>query len=224
MKAPSIFLFSLLISLTSCKSYYSAKNFKEVAEAHQTIAVVPFEVYTTGQLPKEITEEQIKAVETYESKAFQISFYNKILNRNRLSGPSIPVNIQHYNKTLRILKDNNISITDSWEKSPELLANLLGVDAIVTGRIEKQRYFSDELSAGIDIGTSILNQLGVRQVPDVSRNNKNVIADFSVLDSTTGRVLWSINYQCQADWQQQADQIISRINHRSSKHFPYRIN
>jgi len=223
MKTQTIFFLILAASLTSCKSYYSAKNFEEITETHKTIAILPFEVYTKDYLPTEITESEVEQIKEYESKAFQASFYNKVLVRNRRGNKDSKVNVQHYSKTLRKLKENNISTLESWEKSPEFLANLLGVDAVVIGRVEKQKYFSDELSAGIDIGTSILTRMGVNRIPYVSRNNKNIKADYSILNGANGKVLWSINYDCEANWQQHSDEIIDNINHRSTKHFPYKI-
>ncbi len=225
MKAPTIFFLSLFILLSSCRSYnsnpyYSTSHFKEIAKDHKSIAVLPFEVQTKNYLPEELPEEEIEEIEEFESKAFQVSFYNEVLTNTRIRRNEFPVNLQHYNTTLRKLKENDISITDSWTKSPEALAEILEVDAIVIGRIEKQRYFSDKLSIGIDI----LNRVGNNPFPYVSRNNKNIKADYSILDSEDGKVLWSINYSCEANWQQQSDQIIERINNRSVRHFPYRID
>jgi len=120
------------------------------------------------------------------------------------------------------LEENGISVIDSWIESPENLANMLGVDAVVRGRIQKEKYFSDELSAGIELGTVLLDMMGSDFNPFVSSNNKKIKTDYALVDSENGNVLWSIQYSVEADWRQRPDQIVDRINHRSANHFPYR--
>ncbi len=224
MKTRNIFFFLLMLSLTSCKQYYAAANFEEITQTHKTIAILPFEVHTSGHVPPEVTSEMIEKINENESTAFQASFHNQILQSTRKGKKALRINIQHYSKTMSILKENNISIIDSWNKSPEDMAKLLGVDAVVKGRIHKEKYFSDALSAGIDIGSAILNVFVSNRLPHVRTNNKNVKTDFAIVGSEGGNVLWSINYACQANWQQQPDQIVDLINRRASRHFPYRLD
>ena len=106
--------------------------------------------------------------------------------------------------------------------SPKELAGLLGVDAVVKARIEKNQYFSDGLSAGIEVSKTILGILTDENDPFyLSDRNKKVTSDYSLIDSD-GTALWSIGYNNSSDWRAQADQLVSQINHRSSRHFPYR--
>ena len=222
MKTQIILLLSLIISLSSCKSYYLASDFDTRTTGHKTIAVLPFEIQTEASLPPELSEADIEQIQESESKAFQVSFHNQILRSTQRGNRALRIKLQHYSKTINTLEENNISIIDSWEESPETLAQILGVDAVVKGRIQKEKYFSDELSVGIEIGSILLDRIGTRGLP-ISNNNKSVRADFSILDSEEGSILWSINYNCQADWRQQADQIVDNINRRSARHFPYRL-
>jgi len=223
MKTQLIFLSLILITLTSCKRYYKVSNFDQISQDHQTIAILPFEIQITGHVSSELTPEIITKIEENESKAFQISFFNKILASTRRGKNPIHVKLQHFSRTMDLLNENDISIRESWSKDPSKLANMLGVDAVVKGTIEKQQYFSDGLSAGIELGTTIIGALGgFTGVPYISNNNKNVRTNYSLVDSTDGTVLWFIGYDHDADWRRRSDEMISNINRRSAKRFPYR--
>lgn len=225
MKTRIIFFLSLMFLMTSCKRYYTVSGFEDITYNHKTVAVLPFEILTTGHVPRDLTDEMIDQIEENESKAFQVSFFNRLLRSTRRGKKPLRISLQHYSKTIETLASNEIDIRKSWSEDPEKLAKLLGVDAVVRGRIEKHQYFSDGLSAGIEVGSIILDILtrgdgvGVGGV-----NNKNVKTDYALVNADDGTVLWSITYDHQADWTQQPDQMVDNINARSSRHFPYRLD
>ena len=225
MKARIIFFLSLVFLMTSCKRYYTAPQFDELTYNHKTVAVLPFEIMTTGHIPRDLTVEMIEQIEENESKAFQVSFFNKLLRSTRRGKKPLRITLQHYSKTIEMLTSNEIDIRDTWSEDPAKLAKLLGVDAVVKGRIEKHQYFSDGLSAGIEVGSVILDILTRGNgVGLVGMNNKNVKTDYALVNAEDGTVLWSITYDHQADWTQQPDQMVDNINQRSSRHFPYRVD
>lgn len=217
-------LFFLLLT-TGCKQYYTVADFEEKTQAHQTVAVLPFEMVYTGIPPKELTEDDIQRIEITESKAFQSSFFNAILASTRRGKDQLRVDLQHYSKTLNILEGNGIDIKDSWGKDPAELAKLLGVDAVVKARIEKRRYMSDMASYGIEAGTQIIAAISKNRVlPYVNNRNKKVKTDFALVNQEDGNALWSIDYDCDADWRSTSEDIIERINARSARKFPYRLD
>ena len=212
--------------MTSCKRYYTVSDFDGLTYDHKTVAILPFEILTTGHVPRDLTSEMIELIEENESKAFQVSFFNKLLRSTQRGKKPLRITLQHYSKTLDMLASNDIDIRASWDKDPEKLAKILEVDSVVKGRIEKHQYFSDGLSAGIEIGSVVLDILtngsGVGLLGGV--DNKNVKTDYALVNAEDGTVLWSITYNHQADWTQQPDQMVDNINQRSSRHFPYRID
>ena len=217
-------LFFLLLT-TGCKQYYTVADFEEKTQSHQTIAVLPFEMVYTGTPPKDLSEDEIQRIEIAESKAFQASFFNAILASTRRGKDELRVDLQHYSKTLNLLEQGGVDIKDSWQKDPAELAKLLGVDAVVKARIEKRRYMSDMASYGIEAGTQIIGALTKNRVlPYVSSRNKKVKTGFSLVNQTDGNALWSISYDCDADWRSTSEEIIENINARSAKKFPYRVD
>ena len=222
MKNLHLISFILVLLATGCKPYFKATDFDQTTADHTTVAFLPFELITQGHTPKKLTPEMIAEIEEVESTTFQSSFYNKVLSSTSRGRGQLRVGIQHYSETNSLLEKNGISIRKSWTMSPKELANVLGVDAVVKARIEKNQYFSDGLSAGIDISETIFTIL--TDSPDpfyISDRNKKVISDYSLVDDE-GETLWSIGYNNSTDWKEQADQLVSEINHKSSRHFPYR--
>lgn len=219
------FAILVLTFLAGCKSYFMATDFDTRTANHKTIAILPFEMIFTGVKPEKLTNEDIQIIEEGESKAFMISFYNEILRSTKSGKKPIRVNVQHFDKTLSILKTNSIDIRSSWKEDPGKLAQMLGVDAVVKTRIEKYRLMSDLASYGIDLGTRILGILSDYKIwfwlpPNLSKS-KEIKSSCTLLDKE-GATLWSIAYDIDANWRSPANEIIDEINRKSAKHFPYR--
>ncbi len=210
-----------VLCTSSCKRYYQISDFEQHTQDHKKIAILPFEIYTSGFVPKELTPEMIEEIERVESTTFQSNFFSKVLASHRKSERPLQVSVQHYTQTNSILEENGIGLKESWTKNPEELAQILGVDAVVKARIEKDQYFSDGLSIGLDISQSIIAVFAERSPFFLPNQNKEVVSDYALVGND-GTVLWSIGYRHVADWQRQADQLVSNINSRSSRHFPYR--
>ena len=216
----------LLLFLPGCKTYFIADNFEERTSDHQTFAVLPFEMVFTGKKPEKLTEEDVMVIGDAESKAFMVSFYNEILRSTKGGRKPIRVDVQHYDKTLSILEENGIDIRSSWKEDPGKLADMLGVDAVIKGRIQKHRLMSDLASYGIDLGTHILSRVTNNELlywlPPGATTTKQIKTNYSLLDNESA-TLWSIAYDLDADWRQPANEVIEYINRKSVKNFPYRV-
>lgn len=230
MKFHRIYTFILLVIVSllilSCKPQYYATNFETKTATHKIIAVLPIEMHFIGQIPEKWTLDDIRQIEEAESQAFQISFYNEILRSTKSGRKPIRVDIQHYNKTWQLLEDHEIGIRESWRMSREKLALVLGVDAVVSARIEKTRFMSDLESYGIEVATEIVNIITDHKmfpfIP-ITAQNKEIVADYAVVDKNDGITLWSISFKVGADWRQPANQIIDNISRRAARNFPYRL-
>jgi len=202
-----------------------AADFDTLTADHQTFAVLPFEMVFTGTKPEKLTEDDVLRIGEAESKAFMVSFYNEVLRSTKGGRKPMRVNVQHYDKTMSILEDNHIDIRSSWKEDPGKLADMLGVDAVVKGRIEKHRLMSDLASYGIDLGIQIISALSNSDLwhwlPMGATTSKEIKTSYSLVNKE-GTTLWSIAYEMDADWRQRANEIIDDINRKSVKNFPYR--
>jgi len=215
----------LIFALTSCsKSYYLNSDFKKISNNHQTVAILPVEMVLTGQMPETMDEADVDALQEAESKAFQKSLYNQI-HWSPSKSKHLQVSFQSVEKTNELLHDKEISIRRSWKMTEEELAKILGVDAVVKARVDKQRYMSDIASMGISIGKKIIDILtryrSVVVGNDLSKTS-DINASCTIVNGKDGSTLWSMKQTSSTDWQRPSFEVIDKINRELAKNMPYR--
>lgn len=245
MKLIKFTIVSLLaiITLGACNKTYLAQNFNQKTANHKLIAVMPPEIIYTGKIPDKLTPALKAQLEEQESKAFQISYLNHILQKSNAKG-GYRIDFQPTETTINLLKKNNITIQDAWTKDPVELCKILGVQAIVRTRVEKNRLMSDLASYGITVGKEVVDvildevkksgTIGQKagEVADAANPNNsvnpalqgktfNIYAKSNVLDGQTGAILWGVSNQNQADWEITDEMIIEGINRQFARNFPY---
>ena len=218
--------FGLLILFTSScggHKYYTATNFEEQTFEHKLVAVLPAEMIFTGNKPKNLTEENIASIEEQESTTFQLSLYNSILRHANTKKYVTTINFQDVNTTQKLLDENKIPVRESWKLNDKDLAKLLGVDAVIRMRIQKQRYMSDIASYGIGVGRQIIYSTGIGNkipVPFVSNRTNDIITSCNLVSN--GQTLWNDNYTKASDWNTPSREVIENITDNFGKHFPYK--
>lgn len=211
-----------LVVISACRTQrYTASNFVAATDNHELVAIMPVQMVFTGRQPKKLTEEDIRAIEEAESEAFQVSLYNAILSK----AGKMPIQFQSLNETNRLLAEKGISIRESWTYDDTELAKMLGVDALVRMRVEKQRYMSDLAAFGVDVAQEllfVLSQGGLWPVlPRQYNNTEEIRAKTSLINGEDAQVLWNIAIQRAADWDRPDEFIINNITRKSARNFPY---
>lgn len=221
------YIWIALIGLNACgKPYYVSSSFHDKTKDHEVIAILPVEMIFLGVMPEGLSENDILGIEEAESQAFQISLSNEILRSVKGGKRPLSIDFQPYSTTNQILEENDLSIREVWHRSPESLASLLQVDAVVRGRIEKYRYMSDLASYGIYVATdviAILSQGALSPYIPLGLNKTNdVLASCALYSGDDGLVLWSMSLEQSADWGRPAPVVIDDINRKLARNFPYR--
>jgi hypothetical protein len=215
---------TVAILSTSCShKYYLAQDFSTKTKDHQTIAILPAEMVFTGNLPKNLKPEDIARLEEKESLTFQETLYSSILKNANRKKSRLTVDVQDISNTQKLLKEKNISLRDSWVMKDEDLKELLGVDAIVRMRIQKERYMSDLASYGIGVANRIILGQTVGAVfpmPLPGNRTSDIFASCSL--SSNGTSLWNDKYNRASDWSKPSVKIIENITNKFGKHFPYK--
>jgi len=211
--------------LSCSRDYYQLKTFKSETKDHETVAILPVEMVFSGVPILDVKPEDIAALEAAESRAFQSSLFNELYRRkaNTKKGPFIKILTVDETNDL-ILK--TMSIQESWKKTPEEMAKVLGVDAVVKSRIEKRRYFSDIVSYGIDRLSKLLSILTKDIKPliggqDLKKSN-DIFAEYKLIDGDSGVVLWSLSFEEAANFNNPANEVISLLNEKAAERFPYK--
>jgi len=221
-------LFALLgFFLASCSpKKFVTHDYYRYAKSHKTIAVLPFENYYTGRLPKGMTMEDLAGMQEAEAVLFQRSLYFQLLEESRMSRKKgIRISIQNIERTNTILEEEGISLKESWNIAPSKLAAILNVDAVVKVDLHKDFWLTDGESFAIDVATEVIGLA----LPRLGRSGRltrtsEMYINANLLDGDEGVSLWSWNRKIDTDWDCETDEAIARVNHQISKRFPYRDN
>jgi hypothetical protein len=227
MKSLKLLLVPIALLTVSCATVgYHAPMLPEAMARHRVIAVLPFEMVFAGKRPSGLTERDVAEIEEQESLAFQASFYNALLHHSGLGHDRIYIEIQPIRQTNRILSEEGIPIRDTWYMAPDELARILGVDAVVHTRVTTTRHLSDLASAGVEVGSIIVNELTDHKVwwalPWGLSKTYDVHVECSLFDGWDGRLLWKVVDDRATDWRASAGDVIEAVNHHLARHFPYR--
>jgi len=219
-----VILLSIFTIVASCaRKNYVASNFDEMTADHRTVAVVPAEMIFTGKLPKNLTAEDIAHLEEQESREFQYALYHSILRHANTRKYITTIDFQDVNTTLSKLEAQQIKIRDSWKMDDKELARILGVDAIIKMRIQKQRYMSDYASYGVDVAKRVISTipLGSRlPLPSNAEKTNDIYASCNLVSAN--RTLWNDHYKRASDWNSPSTEIIEGITDNFGRRFPYK--
>ena len=217
-------LFIFFLGFSACRhKYYVSSYFEQQTAGHKIIAILPAEMIFTGKQPKDLTPEEIAAIEERESRAFQESLVNGIFKYANSRREYMSINVQDVNTTNNLLQEHNISIRDSWTANDKELAEILKVDAVVRMRIQKKRYMSELASYGIGMGRKIIGMIGKNNkfpTPFVPNKTNDIYAACNIVSDN--KTLWNNHYQGSADWNNPSDVVINNITDSFGKNFPYK--
>jgi len=221
-KALPLFISILAFTLFSCShKYYTSSLFDQQTAHHKIVAVLPAEMVFSGRQPENLTNDDIANIEEEESKKFQLALYNSILRHANTRKYFTRVNLQDIVLTEKLLQEHNISARDAWKKDDKELTAILGVDAVVRMRIQKQRYMSDLASYGIGAGRDMIYHTGLKiPVPYVSNKTNDIYASCDIVSNN--QTLWNDSYKGASDWNTPSNVVIENIADNFGQHFPYK--
>ncbi|HSJ11768.1 MAG TPA: hypothetical protein VK916_03725 [Gillisia sp.] len=182
-------------------------NFETIAKDHKSIAILPFsaKVSLRPKQMKEITPEQLKDMEYGEGRAIQNSMYTWFLNRQKRG--KLLIEVQDPSKTNALLLKSDI--TDLARFTPEELATILGVDAIITGHFETDKPMSDGASIALGL---IVGFWGSTNAATINMSVKN---------GSDGQLLWNYNKRVAGSLGSSTDTLINTLMRKASRRLAY---
>ena len=203
-----LFAAIILLLFTACATVYTASELQSQKNKHQVIAILPFDVTVQyNKLPKNVSEQQIEENEYELGFLLQNQMYNRFL---RKSG-QFTVDFQDIDKTNMMLKRNKIDLNNLNEFSKDELARLLGVDAVISGKVLTTKPMST--GAAIALGV-VFNMWGTTNTADVT---------VSLHDGNDSKLLWKFNHVYSGSVGSSAEQLTNAMMQPISRKFPYRI-
>jgi len=220
MKNPAIFLTTLffIISMSSCSHRFSNTEYAYSYISGKSVAVLPYEVVTTGRIPRNITQAHLDAIEEAESRAFQNSFYHQLLNRMDRRYAFGEIRVQHFDDTNDKIEKAGYTLRDTWDMSSDELAGILGVDAVIKSKVHKTQYFTNLESYGLYVAANVVRILTDNYLWFIAgQRTSDVRVSCSIIGTEDGSTLWAMSRNCPTDWSNNTYDVIERINHRISR-------
>lgn len=196
-------------SFAQSKAIYVNPKFYSLARDHKKVAVLPFTVQV-GLRPKEreaMSDEQFNQMQQNEGLAAQNALVSWFLKKQ---------NTQHYEiqfqdvaTTNALLIKAGLDINNLLAYTPDELAKVLGVDAVMGGMIQTTKPISD----GASIAMGVL--LGVYG----STNTGNITINLN--DGEAGDLLWKYDKELSRSLGSNMNMIMDTLMRKASKKFPY---
>ena len=118
---------------------YELQGFRELALTHTTIAILPFKgaAFVSPLQSMMQDDADIRREADLRGLEMQATLESWFLKRSE-RGKFI-VQVQPTTETNDILNDNDVTLDNLTERTPQEVAKLLGVDAIVTGTVQARQ-------------------------------------------------------------------------------------
>ena len=203
-----VLAFTLLVGATveAQTHLFEHPDFETIAKDHKSIAIIPFsaKVSLRPKQMKEITPEQLKEMEISEGESIQTAMYSWFLKRKKRG--KLLIDVQDPGKTNAILKKNEIDIEIT---TPEELAKLLEVDAVITGKFETDKPMSDGASIALGLLVGFWG------------TTNSATVNMSIHNAKDGMLLWNYNKRVVGSLGSSNDQLINKLMRKASRRLAY---
>jgi hypothetical protein len=211
LKKISFALLMLLFihSATAQTRLFVDPQFGRIANNHKIIAVIPFRV-TISLRPKQmqaLKEGQLEKMQEDESRNIQMALYAWFLKRKQQG--KMWVDVQDASTTTALLAKNGITPSNIDSFTPEEIAKLLNVDAIVRGTFDTDKPMSDGASVALGL---LVGFWGA--------TNQATINMF-IHNAEDGKVLINYNKGVSGSLGSNNDQLINVVMRKASRRIPY---
>lgn len=199
-----------LLALTSCgPQIYMAPGFSKAKSVHKRVAVIPFDVIIESRkLPKGVTPQMMRDQQKDNGYSIQSDVYSFFLREQ--SKGRYTVEFQDIDKTNSLISKAGLDYEALRTKSKDELAALLGVDAVISGKVAMSRPMSE--GAAIAVGLLV----------GFWGNTNRVNATLTVHDSAEGTLLWKYDYAASGSVGSSSKSLSNALMKNASKKFPYR--
>ncbi|MER3373890.1 MAG: hypothetical protein RIM83_04570 [Allomuricauda sp.] len=205
-----LLFFLLPFSVLSQTSLYENPDFDQIADSHKIIAMVPFkaQVKLRPKQMKDMTDEQLDRLERSEGESIQSAMYSWFLKRKK-RGKMLHIEVQDPKITNALLSKQNIDYENLNEYTPMELAEILGVDAIISGDYETNKPMSEGASVALGL---LIGFWG---------STNTAIVNMSVHNASDGILLWNYNKKVRGSLGSSPEDLINILMRKASRRLAY---
>jgi hypothetical protein len=203
-----VFLILSLLSTTfgiGQKNIYLSSHFDALSQNHKELAIIPFFTHLDLQDPPD--SKELKNLEEKEGYAVQDAletYFGRGKKRKKFT-----VSFQNSKDTQAILARHDISYNNIDRYTIKDLADLLGVDGIISGNLDVNILLSRGVPAEFSfidyvLGDSNYGRIGIK-----------------VSDGATGKLLWKYEQEISRKSGKNTDDLIDKMMKKATRKFPY---
>lgn len=213
MKKVLLSVFMMMLAVQSfaqfgetAKQMFESPKMKEEIAKQKIVAILPFtSKITYKKQPKNFSAEENRAQEQKLGMSVQSAMYTYLLRRAK----DYSVGFQDIEKTNTLLRKAGI-LDKLDESTKEEIAKALGVDAVISGRVDQEASRSE---AGAIITTALIGGLG-------SKTGESGIT-MQINNGADGELLWRYTKRMNESLFTSTDDVIERHMRKVSRNFPY---
>ncbi len=209
----SFLLLTFITNVMAQTNLYENPNFDEIAKSHKIIAMVPFktQVKLRPKEMKDMSTEQLNRIEKSEGESIQSALYSWFLKRKK-RGDLQSLEIQDPRTTTAMLKQQNIDYDNIMDFTPQNLAKILEVDAVISGEFETNKPMSE--GASVVLG-ALLGFWGA---------TNSATINMSVHNAEDGVLLWNYNKKVSGSIGSDTEDLINMLMRKASRRLAYTKN
>lgn len=207
-----LFLLAFVLStnILAQTNLYENPKFDAIAKNHQSIGIIPFKA-TVKLRPKQMAKmspEQFKRLEISEGKSIQTAMYSWFLKRKK-RGKLLSIEVQDPNKTMALLGKEGITQENLSKYTPEEIAKILGVDALISGTYNTNKPMSEGASVALGV---LIGFWGT---------TNSATVNMSVHNASDGVLLWNYNKKVRGSIGSSPEDLINVLMRKASRRLSY---
>jgi hypothetical protein len=198
----------MLAQFEGSKQIFESPKLGQLTAVHKTVAILPFKASISyKRLPKNFDAQTNRDEERKLGSSLQSGMYTYLLRKSA----DYTVTVQDVERTNVLLKQNEV-YDKIDEMTPDALAKILGVDAVI-----KCAYAYEKTSSeGLAIAKTLLIGFGTGKVASGEMT-------MNVYNGADGDLLWRFYKEMNEDVMSSANAVMERMMRKVGRNFPYEI-
>lgn len=214
MKQKNLLMTALLVASVislraQTREIYVNDNFATLAKDHKLVAILPFKAIVKlrpNQMAK-MTQEQFQQLQKDEGMAVQSAIHSYLLKRK--DQHDLSISFLDISTTNALLAKNNITQENIDTFTPKELAEMLNVDAVISGVLSTDKPMSDGASVALGVLVGFYG---------ATNSGKCTI---NIHDGKTGELMWKYEKTLSRSLGSDTNTVINTIMRKASRQLPY---
>lgn len=212
---PVLIVAAFLFSCSTSKNVFKSSDFESRIVRHQTIAVLPVNLVQSD--PKLMV-----AAEEY-GYTFQKQLFFYLLEYTSKNNEGHSISFLPTKKTDSLLKENNLTIEQAYQRKPDELAKLLKADAVMMVTLTDKGDFTQGQGFGLSGGRSVYNSNKSNpNAQTLEVNPVNLDMSANLYDAVDGKLIWRTYRTGGTDLPSKMDALAQYYSEWIAKRFPYK--